>query len=79
MKLEDTPTKTGENIPEKTREEPSGTLCLERSPCAANNDEDIEVTQEKPVTTRVEQPQEKQLGAPKQQVERTPTPQRTSR
>ena len=60
MKLEDTPTKTGENIPAKTKEEPSGTLCLERSPCAANNDEDIEVTQEKPVTTRVEQPQEKQ-------------------
>ena len=69
MKLEDTPTKTGENIPAKTRKEPSGTLCLESSPCAANSEEDIEVTQEKPVTTRVEQPHEKQLGAPKQQVE----------
>ena len=63
------PIKTGEDSLVRTREEPSGTLCLERSPCATNSDEDSEVTQEKPVTTRVEQPHEKQLGAPKQQVE----------
>ena len=71
MKLGDPPTttKTGENFPAKTREEPSGTLRLERSPCAANSDEATELIQEKPVTTRVEQPHEKQLGAPKQQVE----------
>ena len=41
MKLEDNPTKTGENIPAKTREESSVTLYLERSPCAAKSDEDI--------------------------------------
>ena len=63
------PTKTVESFPAKTREEPSGTLRLERSPCAANSDEATELIQEKPVTTRVEQPHEKQLGAPKQQVE----------
>ena len=79
-KLGTTPlTKTGENFPAKTREEPSGTLCLEKSPCATNSDEDSEVTQEKPVTTRMEQPHVKQLGAPKQQVVPTSTPQRTPR
>ena len=55
MKLEGTPTKTGENIPAKTREEPSGTLCLERSPSAANRDEAPEVNQDEPLTTTVEQ------------------------
>ena len=55
MKLEDTPTKTGENIPEKTREEPSGTLCLERSPSAANRDEAPEIIQDEYLTTTVEQ------------------------
>ena len=62
MKLGATPApnKTGEDFLAKSREEPSGTLHLERSPCATNSDEVTEVTQEKPVTTRVEQPHEKQ-------------------
>ena len=40
------PLKTGDNFPAKTREEPSDTLHVERSPCAANSDEATEVTQE---------------------------------
>ena len=57
MKLRDPPTttKTGENFPAKTREEPSGTLHLERSPSAANRDEAPEVNQDEPLTTTVEQ------------------------
>ena len=50
------PTKTGEDSPAKTREEPSGTLHLKRSSCAANSDEYTKVIREEPITSRAEQP-----------------------
>ena len=49
------PIKTGEDSLVRTREEPSGTLHLERSPSAANRDEAPEVNQDEPLTTTVEQ------------------------
>ena len=57
MKLGATPAhnKTGEDFLAKSREEPSGTLCLERSPSAANRDEAPEVIQDEHLTTTVEQ------------------------
>lgn len=42
------PIKTGEDSLVRTREEPSGTLRLERSPSAANRDEAPEVNQMSP-------------------------------
>ena len=45
---------------------------LERSPCATNSDEVTEVTQEKPDTTRVEQPHEKQEPQNNKQREHPP-------
>ena len=49
------PIKTGEDSLVRTKEEPSGTLHLERSPSAANRDEAPEVNQDEPLTTTVEQ------------------------
>ena len=49
------PIKTGEDSLVRTREEPSGTLHLERSPSAANRDEAPEVNQDEPLTTTAEQ------------------------
>ena len=49
------PIKTGEDSLVRTKEEPSGTLCLERSPSAANRDEAPEVIQDEHLTTTVEQ------------------------
>ena len=49
------PIKIGEESLVRTREEPSGTLHLERSPSAANRDEAPEVNQDEPLTTTVEQ------------------------
>ena len=48
------PIKTREDSLVRTREETSGTLCLERSPSAVNRDEAPEVNQEGPLTTTVE-------------------------
>ena len=52
------PIKTGKDSLVRTREEPSGTLHLERSPSAANRDEAPEVNQDEPLTTTVEQTHE---------------------
>lgn len=55
---EGTSAETGEDSPAKAKEEPSGTLDLEKSPSAANRYEAPEVTQDELLTTRVEEPHE---------------------
>ena len=49
------PIKTGEDSLVRTKEEPSGTLHLERSPSTANRVEAPEVNQDEPLTTTAEQ------------------------
>ena len=50
------PTKTGQDSPDKTTEEPYSTLCLGSSHSAVNRDEAPEVTREELLITRMEQP-----------------------